>query len=283
MPPTLTPADFTETFITELGFAGCIVHDLRGELPTGPGTWGQRDPSALRGACFHHMAGEHPSGRTLEQVEAIARYHCGPNHISKTGLPGIAYFALILGDGSVAITQDVRNRTWAQGFAPEAGDENAFYVAIGLLGDFTGPGNPGAHQPTFEQLASLHGVWRAAKVTWQWTDADAHLHAELGKPACPGTVVEGIVRAWRASTPKVRDLSTWLLRQQALLELRYKLPLHGADGDYGAETAAAVALFASDHKLPAPLPGVPWERAIETMMQAALATAAARPPPPARA
>ncbi len=66
-----------------------------------------------------------------------------------------------------------------------------------------------------------------------------------------------------AEGERVREL------QKRLMELGYQLPKYGADGDYGAETIAAVKAFQQDHGLTAD--GVTGPKTWDALKKAALA------------
>jgi len=234
----------TDDLILALRDEGLAVLDLRGQLPKHKTkTFKMRAPETLKGIVFHHTAMD---GRGLTTVEKVAKYHVGPNHVSKTGAPGILYSACIIGDGRVTINHDIEVATWSQGYKERPGDENQEFLAVLVLGNFNSASNPTGEHPTFEQLRSVISIFSAVKELWGWDDNDIYGHFDFGKPACPGDTLETIIRSIRSnapspSLPTIFDVSTKKGRQESLKELGYYTGR--IDGLWGANSKAALVAF----------------------------------------
>jgi len=176
---------------------------------------------ALKGLVLHHAA-SHQVDR--EGIFGIARYHVGPNHISSTGCPGICYPRAITGDGVIHQLHDLDVATWSQGWRRRPGDENADYLGVLIMGFFKSPTYPHEGEPTLAQLRTVLNLWDACRDVWTtWRTGPAIMgHFDLGKPACPGTTLETLIRALRANQPAAAvpgvDLNTTKGRQRFLAD-----------------------------------------------------------------
>lgn len=257
----------TTQFIQALTALGVVVLDLRGQLPEhATKRFATRDATKLRGLTAHHSAG--PAGGR-QQLEAVARYHVGANHVSATGCPGLLYTMAVLQDGSVALAHDLEVATWSQGDKARPGDENAEFMAVLTLGNFHSADNPTGNEPSPDQLWAFACVVRVARQLWG-KGFDVTGHFQFGKPACPGATLEAVVRAMAkhverpappAQVATLRDV------QVALLALGYDAGT--ADGQDGPRTRGAVAAFQRDH-------GLPVDGAAGPQTKAALAAEAQR-------
>lgn len=227
-----------DTLLHALQTLGVPVLDLRGKLPTHQTkSFAARDASRILGLVAHHSAG--PTGGQ-ERFRQIADYHVGPNHISDSGCPGICYTMGITQYGEVCIFWDLDRATWSQGDKTQPGDENAQWLSCLLVGNFRSVDNPNGGEPTLEQMRSFLGLAAACRKTFgerfQFSG-----HFAFGKPACPGTTMEALVRALAANVETEKPISI-LQVQRALVFLGY-LSTPQADGLDGPTTRGAVSRF----------------------------------------
>jgi hypothetical protein len=165
-----------------------FISDGRGTLPTNPDReWPARDPEKLQGVCYHQSLEEH--GRAAGN----ARYHAGPNHISRNGLPGLSYTLFVEQSGEVILANDVECKTFSQGYRDRKGDENALYIGVCFGGNFSGPGYKGTQHPTPAQMRTAVNLWRHLKSIWDWNDEALYGHFDFGKPACPGDALMNLI------------------------------------------------------------------------------------------
>ena len=185
---------------------GVTVHDMRGNLAKHASkTFSDRPVSNLQGVAFHHSAG---STGGLDKFLSIARYHVGPNHISSTGAPGICYSMGITADGEVAI--------------------------------FSTPGHD-AKEPSPEQLWAVCCVALAFRSVFGVGFGFAG-HFDFGKPRCPGSTIEAVVRAMRTHVAQPHDegnLDSLAAVQTALGKLGYTPGT--PDGIAGPRTRASLS------------------------------------------
>jgi hypothetical protein len=182
---------------------------------------------------------------------ANARYHVGPNHISRDGLPALAYTLFIERVGDILLCNDLEDVTLSQGDRSRPGDENRHYLAVCVGGNFSAEGYHGPEEPSFAQLESVLGLFRRTKEIWGWHNSALHGHYHFGKSACPGRTLRTLIDAIRrdkdwqepASVSK-HDLSTIKGRQGALTSLGYDVG--NVDGIWGARSKAALAAFQRD-------------------------------------
>lgn len=227
----------TRQFLNRYDF----VRDVRGEMPKHVArVWRRRSLDELHGMVWHQALGE-------GSVQGIARYHVGPNHISKSGLPTISYTFFVEPDGDCLLCNDLEATTFSQGDRTQPGDENRMYLAACFSGNFDAPGYSGTSQVTAQQLYSGMRLWLACAETFGW-DGDGLLgHYHMGKAVCPGSALSQLIDTVRSDpTRRYRprnDLSTPKLRQEALQKLGY---YNGAvDGIWGFESRRALAAFQS--------------------------------------
>lgn len=209
-----------------------LVEDLRFFLPVHRRkSWKSRDPYALRGVVLHQSLEERG------EAEGVAKYHVGPNHISKTGLPGMSYTLFIEKDGRVILANSIEDKTYSQGYLdPNWVDENAAYIGVCIGGNFSGPGYVGSQRPTYEQMESVRKLWDLCKDFWGWSGAGLFGHYHLGKPACPGNELMEYIESQRPIS-----FATAIEKQRALLKLgHYREKL---DNIWGPKSKAALVEF----------------------------------------
>jgi len=235
----------TEQWARHLNLRGVRTVDLREDLTTSPSRqFATRDPEAIEGLVIHHAAGE-VDGEA--GVEAMARYHSGPNHISPRGCPGLCYTAAIGRDGTVYLANDLDRATWSQGDRSRPGDENGPFLGVVVLGNFAGPHNPGATgEPTLAQIDAVIRVYLATGDALGWKPDEARLfgHFDFSKPACPGATLQAVILAHRANargSSTKHDLDIVAGRQAALAELG--LDPGPIDGAWGPRSRAALVEF----------------------------------------
>ena len=173
---------------------GLAVLDRRGSFPTHPTRrFAERAPDAIAGLCLHHSAGR--SGG-VSRVQAIADYHVSDEcHVptSGGGAPGILYTLAVTDEGQVVLCHDLDVATWSQGTRTRAGDENADFLAVLVVGDFTSDNHP-ASEPTAAQMRAVASVFLAVRELWG-PEFEYTGHYALGKPACPGDTLRAMVEA----------------------------------------------------------------------------------------
>jgi|6_EtaG_2_1085325.scaffolds.fasta_scaffold12070_6 hypothetical protein len=227
-------APTVEDIADHLRGLGVTVHDMRGNLAThATRTFTDRDVGSLQGVAFHHSAG---STGGLDKFLSIARYHVGPNHISGSGCPGICYTMGITSEGEVAIFHPLEAKTWSHGNA------NRSHVGVLVCGDFSTPGHD-AKEPTPEQLWAVCCVALAFRSAFGVGFGFAG-HFDFGKPRCPGTTIETMVRAMRTHVVQPHDtgsLDTLGAVQTALAKLGHTPGT--PDGIMGPKTRGAICAF----------------------------------------
>ncbi|MBU1082772.1 MAG: peptidoglycan-binding domain-containing protein [Spirochaetes bacterium] len=214
--------------------------------------WIKRAVHQIQGVVFHHTAGH---GSAAD----ICRYHVGPNHISASGLPGGSYTFMVGPDGSVFWVNDLDDKTASQNDPNRPGSENADFLAVSFLGDFSSPGHV-AGQPTLPQLAAglslvLHliGYTEDPRVPGVLLGALGHLfstdvwgHYHFGKAACPGSTLQAVIEAARWHDPDTgHDALEW---QVALNAKGYDDS--APDGIWGPKSRSALVRFQAAHDLP---------------------------------
>ena len=234
--------------------------DARGTLATNPNgrRWRTRDVQALKGLVWHQELG-------WGSVEAVARYHTGPNsHLADGGVESISYTWAVRRDGQVVLCNDLEKAPWSQGFKGRPGDENREFMSAMFEGFFNAPGvtDPTAGEPTEAQILAGLLLWRASKEQWGWNEDDLFGHYHFGKPACPGTTLQTVIESIRANVQQPKnEFNSVEGRQRALQALGFlEGPLDGiwgpdargaltrfqeiaglvADGIWGAKTEAAI-------------------------------------------
>lgn len=218
--------------------------------------WGRRRLKDIQGLVVHQsaMPGEHDR----DELEAIARYHSGPNHISSTGAPGMCYTWAIDKVGNVYLCNDPQAITWSQGGGvnPFPGTKNnTNFMSVCILGDFSGPSYRGRDiEPTEAQLDALKALWRGLS---RYYEMDSHMlltHAMFGKENCPGRTLAFEVHKLRTQGLTLpRTVKQW---QQGLVDLGYNLGAYGpkrdgVDGDWGGLSRTALLKFQREHRVQA--------------------------------
>lgn len=234
------------------------VIDKVSELPKHASrTWSIRSLSQIKGLVVHQSAGP---GSLL----SIAKYHVSPgNHISSLGCPGICYSFAITPDGSIILCNKLEHVVWSQNYKERSGNENIDFASVLVVGDFSGPGHYSNQYPTSEQIKSLITLWGEFKLKLDLDDGDIYGHYNFGKPACPGTVLQGVVESIRnqrqirfdadhdvelllaklgyLSQENVDD--NWSLHdKKALISLQTDVGTY-ADGIFGPLTEAAIKRY----------------------------------------
>lgn len=194
----------TWRMLQALAFQGVEIEDLRDQLPVHPTKrWRSRDPADLIGVVIHHAAGNVDG---IEGVEAVARYHIAPKPNGRDW-PGIGYWGSIDSAGILRVHRDLDVHGAHANYDARPGSENADMIGLLLLGNFRGPHNDTAdqHDPTLAQVEALGRTIRAMRSVFPGWVHEEHsglwLHADLGKPACPGEIVERLIVAERQRTP----------------------------------------------------------------------------------
>jgi len=231
-------------------------------LPRNPDRqWGTRDPTGLRGLVFHQAL-------SWGSIEAVARYHLGPNHISRDGLPSLSYTFAIRRNGAILMALDWEEKPFSQGDRNQTGDENAEFVSCCIEGMFHGDGvtDPSAGEPTLDQIESVLRLWNAVRDRFKWTNESIYGHFDFGKPSCPGATLSTLIRAIRfpdpALSPKTHD--GVLGRQQALVGIGYPIAQLGT---WGPDSRAALTAFQTAHGL---VPDGVWGPRTQAAIDAAL-------------
>lgn len=211
-----------------------FVQDVRTKLPRHPSKqWSTRDADLLVGACYHQSLEEY--GR----VRGNARYHCGPNHISSNGLPGLSYTLFVEPDGVAYLANDVESRTYSQGYRNIAGDENVLYIGVCFGGNFKGPGHDVGRAPTPRQIETAEHLWHHMADIWGWSADCLYGHCEFGKPACPGYDLMEVIDSIRP-----RRFASATERQRFLMKMGYYKAV--VDGIWGPLSKAALVMFQRD-------------------------------------
>lgn len=194
----------TDQLLRALLLQGVDFADVRGKLPVhATKRYPLVDPAAFAGIVVHHSGP--PSLDGLDGLIALTRYTVEQRKCSdgSVGWPGCPYDLAIGSGGLVYLCHDLDAGNYHAGWRPRPGDENAEFLGVVVLGNFAGPHNDtdGAHDPTLAQVEVLGRVIRALRSIWPgWIHTENRalwLHADLGKPACPGEVLSRVIRAER--------------------------------------------------------------------------------------
>lgn len=226
----------TKAFLAKYKF----VEDARGKLlKHATATWPHRRLDSVLGMVWHQALG-------TGNAQGIARYHVGPNHISKSGLPGISYTFYIEPDGACLLCNDLEDVTFSQGDRTRPGDENRRYIAVCFSGDFDAPGYQGSSYISARQVSAGLQLWLACSREFRW-DGDALFgHCHMGKAVCPGTALSQVIDIVRSNPTRRYGLVLSQLnqpkgRQQALQKLGF---YRGAvDGIWGFESRLALSEY----------------------------------------
>lgn len=218
----------------------CPFTDARARWPK-HGAWKRRELSRVCGVVLHQTGGG-------DDLDALHRYHAGPNHISSTGMPSIAYTWFVNKAGEVFLCNDLEDVTWSQGTRAMPGDENVFYMSVCFGGAFK-PWPKSSADPTDAQMGAADCLWRALKAELSLTDMGLFGHYHFGKPACPGDRLREFIETTRGLARVVPfDLSRPAERQRALNDvMRETLKV---DGLIGPATRRVLAQFQQRYRLP---------------------------------
>lgn len=227
----------TEKWINALRARGIRVKDWRGQLPMHRSKrWAKRDTDRLEGVCWHHSAG---SRITEAAWEPMARYHVGPNHISKTGCPGLTYTAGVTAAGHLYVFWDLDRMTWSQ----KGG--NTTHIGIVLLGSFSSAANSYPTGPSRSQVWAVRTVSLVTAEVLGTELKGTRTHADFSRTDCPGDEINALVRHHLRGEPRalfanVRE------RQRALADLGGMLRV---DGIWGPESRRALEAFQRNNGL----------------------------------
>ena len=242
----------TTRLIKALNADRIVVSDVRGELPTHPTRkYKARSVDKIEGLVVHHAGGQVDG---LSGLKNIARYHVTPssggsvNHLSAAGAPGIAYPLAIDSSGRLYVCHDLSAKTWSQGDKSQPGDENARYLAVLVMGNFDSPSNPTGRHPTARQVETLLALFRVLREQLGWSPGALFGHFDFGKAACPGALLEALIRGVRRpnSSAPMSELE-W---QRALNEWDSDLPPLKEDGEWGPKSKARLQAFQEYAGLP---------------------------------
>lgn len=112
-----------------------IVRDIVATLPLHPTkVYGTRSTSIITALTIHHTVG-------VSTPANIAHYHIQTNK-----WPGIGYHYVIMSDGTIYQTNNLRTISFHAGSSNAPGDENSWSVGIALMGNFTDSPPPGIQQ-----------------------------------------------------------------------------------------------------------------------------------------
>lgn len=214
------------------------IRDYRAQLPRHRArVWRKRSLKEMRGMVWHQSLS---SG----DVTSIASYHVGPNHISDAGLPGISYTLFIEPDGDTLLCNDLEDITFSQGDRTKPGDENKLYMAVCFGGNFDAPGYVGSDKVSAAQMQAGLRLWLIMREQFGWPEKGLHGHYHFGKPACPGTVLSGLIDAVQdAGSPEFStyDFSTIAGRQAALRDAGFYQDT--VDGVWGKNSRLALVAY----------------------------------------
>ena len=162
-------------------------------LPTHPTrTWPVRDLAGVRGLVVHHVGGP------IQSFASLARYHIGPNHISKDGLPGLAYHFAVDRHGRIYKGASLHEAPYSQTYpVPYAGTHpHRSYVSVVVEGDWTSA-------DTAPDGAEVGAVRHAIVCINEYLDeaiasgVPLLFHSDFNKASCPGKYLEQVLRGVR--------------------------------------------------------------------------------------
>ena len=193
--------------------------------------WSHRRLTNINRIIIHQELGE-------GDVEAVNRYHIGPNHISPKGCPHFCYHYGIEKNGLIIQANHLGDITW------HTNRENVTGIGIMLVGNFAGPGHYlGTSEPTPEQMDALEWLVNFLCNAFGFSNQEVYGHCHFGKRVCPGIVLEEWIEYRRQELEPAVEVVP-----KTVLELQVRLSQLGfykgmADGIYGIETTSAVRLF----------------------------------------
>jgi len=204
------------------------IHDVRKKLPKHPSKKYKRRPLKKIKRIVVHCD---DLGATVWDV---ARYDIKPNHLSKTGAPGITYHYFIHKDGNVFYCQDEKVVTW------HVANFNSTSVGVCLSYKATGNDNP----PTPEQDESL--IYLLAKLCLSLGIQPTHV---VGHRELPGTgyVIRNGKKVLRKTCPGLAiDLA--VVRFLVAIKIQTILKVFGlydaeVDGIWGPKSFKAFSDF----------------------------------------
>jgi len=225
------------------------LKDLRGKTKS-KGAYANLGVNSKTDIAIHHSLTK--SGDSA----AFANYHVGTH-----GWPGVAYHFVILKNGTIEWNHELGIKSY------HVGNSNGIAVGICLVGDFR------SESPTDAQKASLYALHECLKRDlpkykrtrghnefpgYAWKACPVFDYKAVingGNPTkveAPKTAVKTEVVKAPTPTPtydttlgKGRNnrKSDVIALQKDLIAKGFALPRYGADGDFGAETEAAVKAF----------------------------------------
>lgn len=222
------------------------ITDMRGQLPRHVTiAWRKRKLSELEGMVWHQSL-------SAGSADALARYHVNPNHIARTGLPGISYTFFVEPGGEILLCNSLEDTTYSQGDRTKPGDENRIYLAGCFGGNFDAPGYRGSMVPTVEQLHGGLTLWRACRSAFGFDNDELYGHYHFGKSTCPGTTLSRLIDAIRddetgAVEGSGPDFSTIASRQFRLKQLNFYAGK--IDGIWGLKSRAALTRYQKERDL----------------------------------
>jgi hypothetical protein len=175
------------------------ILDIRKDLPVhATRKWERRSLTDILYITLHHQAGTGP-------IENVARYHIGPNHISKKGCPGFCYHYHIAFDGTISWTNDLETITWSSGNVKsyrfpsriqlkKGASANEQSIAIMLQGDFDGEGYKGYNGDP--ESAQMEAVLRLRFYLLSHLNLAPEMllgHCHVNKRNCPGFTAQSFI------------------------------------------------------------------------------------------
>lgn len=246
----MAKSTLTDKVIKALG-----ATDLRGKLAVNENhQWKRRVGTDIQGVVFHQTLGN----TTLENV---AKYHTGPqSHINPGGVHSISYTVGIRKSGEICIMNDIEDVTWSQGMKGNTIDENKCFIGVVCEGLFSWDPKITEHEkqkvgePTREQMVAVIKVWNILANIFELDIQDIYGHFDWGKPACPGTAIQGIIISIRTeynfeSVNNRREISRFL-KTFGFADLKIFQQTVGLapDGMWGPKSATAAYRYVQKSK-----------------------------------
>jgi N-acetyl-anhydromuramyl-L-alanine amidase AmpD len=211
--------------------------DVRGSVKRN-GSYQKRSLSQITGIARHHSA------TTSGDAFSFANYH-----VDTLGWPSVGYHFVITKDGTIQ---------WANGIdrvSYHVGNNNTPLIGVCLVG--SGSFTEAQERSFFDLQAALRGT---DGVEVSISDVKGHReYPGHSSNTCPGIDMDIVREAVREGHPVGEDLTPTLRpgdngpavarMQQLLMDAGEKLPLYGADGDFGDETENAVRSFQESQNL----------------------------------